>query len=206
MDVSRPYLALCPTLDSEVLSVLAGTSRPLTGREIARLTGRTSHSGVLDVLNRLSEHGLVDRGEAGRALLYTLNRDHLAAPAVDVLSGMRNELLNRIRHAVGIWEVQPIHVSVFGSAARGSGDTRSDIDLFIVRPDGVGPNQPQWRAQLDGLAESIERWTGNHVGLAEVGETDVARLRNDEPPILDELRRDAISLHGSEIGALLGPS
>jgi hypothetical protein len=30
---ARPYKAICPTLDSEVLSVLAGTSRPLTGRE-----------------------------------------------------------------------------------------------------------------------------------------------------------------------------
>lgn len=74
MDVTRPYTAICPTLDNDVLSVLGGTSRPLTGREVSRLASRKSHTGVRAVLNRLSEHGLVDRTEAGRALLFTLNR------------------------------------------------------------------------------------------------------------------------------------
>jgi len=76
MDVAHPYTAVCPTLDSDVLSVLAGTTRPLTGREVARMLSRASHSGVLNVLNRLAEHGLVDRQEAGRAFLFTLNREH----------------------------------------------------------------------------------------------------------------------------------
>lgn len=73
----------------------------MTGREVARLVGRNSHSGVLDVLNRLAEHGLVERQEAGRAFLYKLNRDHLAAPAVEVLANMRSELLSRLRRATG---------------------------------------------------------------------------------------------------------
>src|ERR1700689_3504474 len=119
MDVSKPHTAICPTLDSDVLAVLAGTTRPLTGREIARLTGRTSHRGVLEVLHRLVEHGLVERQEAGRALLFTLNREHLAAPAVEVIAGMRAELLRRIRNTVSAWKVEAIHVSIFGSTARG---------------------------------------------------------------------------------------
>ena len=106
MDVARPYAALCPTLDAGVLSVLAGTTRPLTGREIARLVGRRSHSGVLDTLDRLTEHGLVDREEAGRAFLFTLNREHLAAPAVDLLAQMRGELLDRLTHLVDSWKIR----------------------------------------------------------------------------------------------------
>ena len=204
MDVARPYTTICPTLDSGVLSVLAGTTRPLTGREIARLVGRPSHSGVLDALNRLAEHGLVDRQEAGRALLFTLNREHLAAPAVDVLAGMRTELLNRLRNAIGAWEIAPVHVSLFGSAARGEGDTRSDIDLFVVRPSSVTEEEPRWRAQLDLLARQVERWTGNRAGIAEAAESEISRLRTDAPPIVDELRSDAIALAGSEATALLG--
>ena len=69
MDVARPYTAVCPSLDGEVLRVLSGTASALTGREVARLTGRSSHSGVLSVLNRLTEHGLVTRIESQNAYI-----------------------------------------------------------------------------------------------------------------------------------------
>lgn len=204
MDVAHPHTAICPTLDSGVLSVLAGTTRPLTGREVARLLGRPSHSGVLNALKRLAEHGVVDRQEAGRALLFTLNREHLAAPAVDVLAGMRSELLRRLRGEVGSWEVAPVHISMFGSAARGEGDASSDIDLFIVRSEGVGDEDQRWRDQLDHLARQVQRWTGNRAGIAEVGEEEIARLRGEEPPIVAELRSDAITIAGAEVAVLLG--
>lgn len=204
MDVAHPYMAICPALDSEVLNVLAGTSRPITGREVARLMGRSSHSGVLVVLNRLAEHGLVDRQEAGRAFLFTLNREHLAAPAVVVLAGMRTELLDRLRQAIAAWEVTPVHASLFGSMARGEGDAQSDIDLFIVRPYDVAEEDTRWRGQIDILARQVQRWTGNHAGIAELAEAEIKRLRKSEPPIVDELRSNAIALSGPEVTALLG--
>jgi predicted nucleotidyltransferase len=186
------------------LATLARTTRPLTGREVARLTGRRSHAGVLDVLNRLAEHGLVEREEAGKAFLYTLNRDHLAAPAVDILAGMRIELLARLSDSIEAWQVAPSHVSLFGSAARGEGDTESDIDLFIVRPKGVSEDDARWRTQLEVLARQVQSWTGNHASVAEASEDELGRFRRDAPPILDELRADAIVLTGAEIRDLLG--
>jgi predicted nucleotidyltransferase len=203
VNVSQPYSAVCPTLDGEVLQVLAGTTMLMTGREVARLTGRSSHSGVLDVLHRLTEHGLVTRVALNRAFLFALNREHLAAPAVDVLVGMRAELMNRIRRAAGAWEIAPTNLSVFGSAARGDGDTRSDIDLFVVRPRGVDADNIGWRAQLEDLSSQIMRWTGNYAGIVEVAETEIAQLRTDERPIVAALRADAISLGGCEIDRLL---
>jgi hypothetical protein len=203
MDIAHPYTALCPTLDSGVLSVLAGTTRPLTGREVARLLGRSSHSGVLNALNRLSEHGLVDRQEAGRALLFTLNREHLAAPAVAVLAGMRLELFNRLRAAISGFQIAPVHVSLFGSTARGEGSIHSDIDLFVVRPSEVDDDDPQWRAQIDLLARQVQRWTGNRAGIAETAEAEIERLRAEAPPIVAELRADAITLTGPDVTTLL---
>jgi predicted nucleotidyltransferase len=204
MDVSAPYTAICPTLDSEVLAVLAGTTRPLTGREVARLTGRTSHRGVADVLNRLVEHGVVKRQEAGRALLFTLNREHLATPAVEILADMRGELLRRIHNLVDAWQTEIVHLSVFGSMARGDGATQSDIDLFVVRPDRVPDDDPQWRKQLDDLAERIERWTGNRASIAETAESEIEPLLDEDRPIVTELRTDAITVNGRDIRALLG--
>lgn len=203
MDVSRPYTVLSPSLDSTVLAVLGRTTRALTGREIARLAGRSSHSGALDVLNRLADEGLVDRREAGRAWLYTLNREHLAAPAVEVLVGMQAQLLERIRAAIAAWQVEPVHASLFGSVARGDGDANSDIDVFLVRPALVDEEDRVWVEQRDELATQIRRWTGNPAGLAELGEEELQHVREQAPPIVGELRRDAIALHGPPIAELL---
>jgi DNA-binding transcriptional ArsR family regulator len=202
MDVARPYAAVCPKLDGEVLRVLAGTTRLLTGREITLLTGKTSHSGVMAVLSRLVEHGLVEQVELNRASLYALNRDHLAAPAVELLMGMREELIDRIRRELAAWQIAPVHASLFGSTARGDGNTRSDIDLFVVRPNDVDEDEPAWCSQIDDLRTRILQWTGNSAGIVQVAESRVTRLLDDAPPIADELRSDAIVLHGPEIDAL----
>jgi predicted nucleotidyltransferase len=204
MDVARPYTAICPTLSGEVLRVLAGTTRGLTGREVARLTGRSSHSGVLDVLNRLTEHGLVERVELNRAFLFALNREHLAAPVVEALAGLRAELFDRIARALDAWPVAPVHVSLFGSAARGDGDTQSDIDLFVVRPTAIAEEDPRWREQLAELASSVERWTGNRAAILEASETELTQLAEDERPIVAQLRADAIILRGLDASSLFG--
>jgi len=203
VDVSRPYTAVSPSLDGEVLRALAGTTMLQTGRQVAHLTGRSSHSGVLDVLNRLTEHGLVTRVELNRAYLYALNREHLAAPAVIALAGLRAELFDRIRDELGTWPISPVHASLFGSTARGDGDTHSDIDLFVVRPATIPEEDPRWREQLDGLADKIRGWTGNRASILEKPETELAQLQAEGRPILAELRSDAIVLSGSDIPTLL---
>ncbi len=203
VDVAHPYKAVCPSLDGDVLKVLAGTTMGLTGREVALLTGRSSHAGVLRVLNRLTEHGLVDRVDLNRAFLFTLNRDHLAYPAVVTLAGMRVALLDKLQEELEAWEIPPLHASLFGSAARGDGDARSDIDLFIVRAEEVDQEDPRWREQLSALESKISRWTGNRVAALEVPEGEVERLVAEDRPIIGELRADAIALAGPPIAALL---
>lgn len=86
----------------------------------------------------------------------------------------------------------------------GEGNTESDIDLFIVRPNDVSEDDDRWRSQIDRLAADVLRWTGNHVGIAEVAEPEIDRLERDQPPILAELRSDAIALSGPEVVELLG--
>src|SRR5215210_1035692 len=137
MDLSRPHSALIPTLDGDVLIVLAGTTRPLTGRDVARLARRGSQRAVADVLDRLSSQGLVERQQAGRAYLHSLNRKHLLASLVEELGGVWIKLLGCLRETLASWDVAPVHVSLFGSAARRDGGIESDIDVFVVRPDGV---------------------------------------------------------------------
>ncbi|HEY5815847.1 MAG TPA: nucleotidyltransferase domain-containing protein [Solirubrobacterales bacterium] len=203
MNVAKPFEAVSAGVDADVLVALAGSTMPRSGREVARRAKRSA-TGVQYALDRLVEHGLVDRLEAGRTFLYTLNRSHLMAPVVEQMAESRNELIQRLRNEIGAWRTPPVHVSLFGSAARGDGDTGSDIDLFVVRPEGADPDDPGWLEQVDGLAESVRAWTGNNAGIVEISEEELVQLRRDPPPVIDELRHDAIDLGGKPTRNLLG--
>jgi hypothetical protein len=204
MDVGHPYAVLTGGgLEGEVLQVLAGTTKPLTGRQVARLAQRGSDRGVRLALNRLVEQGLVDTVDAPPAVLYSLNREHIAAPVALALVGLRGALLDRLRDALSAWRVPAVHASLFGSAARGDGDTDSDIDLFVVRPAKVSAEDPVWREQLEALERDVRRWTGNHAGVSEVGGDELTRLASERPPVVAELERDAVTLAGADARRLL---
>jgi Sugar-specific transcriptional regulator TrmB/Nucleotidyltransferase domain len=202
MDVAKPYKVISPTIDTELLVALASVREPRSGRQLAEEIGR-SRTGVQHVLNRLVTEGLAHRVGAGRAFLYTFNYDHLLAGAVREMAGARGQLVLRLRELVAGWTIEPLHVSLFGSAARGDGDAGSDIDLFLVRPGRIEAEDPQWRGQLDDLAERVHEWTGNDAGIVELEEQRLAGLRRRRPPALRELDRDAIDIAGSPAGKLL---
>lgn len=204
MDVSRPYSSVVPSLDGDVLRVLASSELGLTGREVATRSNRTSHSGVLKVLDRLTEQGLVEQVELNRTHLYSMNREHLAAPAVEILMSMRNSLIERMRTLSGEWSAPATHLSLFGSAARGDGDVESDIDLFAVREDSLADTDPLWIGQVEDLRTSAEQWTGNSTSFIEMSETRLGRLATEGAPILEELLRDGVLLAGRSLRTLTG--
>lgn len=202
MNLSLPYTVALPKTDGQVLSALAGTTKPLGGREVARIAG-VSQNGAWKALRRLVDQGVViEEPAGGRALLYTLNRDHLAADPIIALTRLRSILIARLKEEVAGWEVPPIHASVFGSAARGDGDTESDIDILIVRPRDVAEEDDQWRSQIDSLATSVHSWTGNHAGIAEIPERDLSRLRRERPAVIEDVVADGIGLVGDEPSTL----
>jgi predicted nucleotidyltransferase len=203
MDLSSPYAAVLSPAEGPILAVLAGTTKALSGREVARLSG-VSVNGAWKALQRLAEHGLVNEEPAGgRTTLYSLNRDHLAAEAIISLTRLRSSLVSRIKEQLASWEIQPVHASLFGSAARGDGDTASDIDIFVVRPKGVDEEDTKWRSQLDELADAVRSWTGNHAGISEIPGSELARLRRERPPVAEDVERDGITLFGEPASTLL---
>lgn len=202
MDLTYPYRAISPTIDAELLVALSGSRESRSGRELAQLIGR-SQTGVQHVLERLVEEGLVERQKAGRAFLYSFNFEHLLAPAVQEMAKVRVELVSRLRELIEAWDVAPIHASLFGSAARGDGDAKSDIDLFVVRPKATDEDDEEWRSCVEDLTESVERWTGNVASIIELPEDKLPALRKRRPPVLSGLTRDAIDLAGLPVRKLL---
>lgn len=194
-----------PTVDSDVLVVLTQSTKPRTGREVARFAER-SQDATQKVLDRFVEHGLVLGRDAGRARVYTLNWNHVAAEPIAELANLRARLFRRLREVFESWHPVPLHVSVFGSAARGDGDLDSDIDIFMVRPASIDEDDGEWRGQVAALADHVFEWTGNHAGIAEIDEDELARLWRERPAILDSLRADAVDIYGLPTRSFLGQS
>ena len=200
MDLALPLRSLVPSLDADVLAVLAGTESELGISAIVRLAGRGSRAGAAHVLDRLVLHGLVHARRGNIGYLYSFNREHVLAPLVTEGLEVRQRVL--VRLADEVKGLGPLHASVFGSFARGEGNAESDIDLFIVVRPGVDPHG-EWSDRLRAVQDRVEAFLGN--GLEPLvmtvdGLTDVVAA---EEPIVGSLREESITLAGPDFGALM---
>jgi DNA-binding transcriptional ArsR family regulator len=161
VDFRNTLRTVVPTLEADVLRVLAPADKAFTGRDIARRAEGVSHEGVRQALARLVRQGVVESERAGSATLYRLNREHLAAPHIVALATLRQRLIEELRVAIAAWTIQPVVAAVFGSVARGEADAMSDIDLLIVRDPATGVDDGVWREQVATLELSASVWTGN---------------------------------------------
>jgi predicted nucleotidyltransferase len=134
MNFSDPSLTISPTLDGSILIALDNAGKPLTVSEVAVTSTRGSEIGIRKAIGRLVTQGIVTVAEIGRTRVYSLNRNHVAAGIVTELTQLRSETWRRVSRQLEKWEVSPLYASVFGSAARGDGDSESDIDLLLIRP------------------------------------------------------------------------
>ena len=219
MNLSDPSQAITPTLDGPVLAVLARAGRPLTVGEVAAESVRGSEIGIRRCLARLVDQGIVRATEMGRNRVHQLNREHLAAPAAVLLGDLRPELWKRLRGELRRWNVAPYHACVFGSAARGDGGDKSDIDILLIHPLFPGdPDIPRqatvlrsmvdkfsappfwskkhaalWTRQVDRLRERVMSWTGNRLQVVDVSYAEWIGRPSDDG-IWAEIERDAIDI------------
>lgn len=100
-------------------------------RELARLTG-TSAGSLHRELARLAEAGLITRSERGNQVLYQANR---ACPVFAELAGLFRKtggVADVLRAALAGLADRIRFALVFGSVARGSETTHSDVDVLVV--------------------------------------------------------------------------
>jgi len=192
MILDRPLLTVSPTVDGDVLAVLARADAEFTAPRIQTLIGRHSVPGVRKALHRLVRQGVVGTERSGRTMRYWLNREHVAANAIVELASLSESVIERIRAAVAEWSVQPVVVSLFGSAARGDMGPDSDIDVFMVRPaDSV--DEDAWDDQIAEIERLVSAWTGND---ARVLAYRPSELHGRRDPVLQEIERDGIHIAG----------
>lgn len=185
MQFGRPLATVTPTLDGDVLAVLARHEATYTTGQLHRVLTRHSEEGIRKALRRLATQGVVLSERVGNAFAYRLNRDHLAAQHIIGLAQLQQTFLERLRDHLESWKSPPTYAAVFGSAARGSMAADSDLDLLLVRPDNT--DDDQWEAQVDTLVATVTRWIGNDVRPLEFAAAELADHGRDEPVLRDVL-------------------
>jgi predicted nucleotidyltransferase len=183
-------------VDGDVLAALARADASFTGRGLHRVIGRYSADGVRKSLERLVEQGIVDVEDVGRAKTYRLNRQHLAADHLIKLARLFETFVEKLRTRLVAWNPSPDYAALFGSAARSDMRPDSDIDLFVVRPEGVDGDDPRWATRLRTLSSDATRWIGNDVRVLEMSAVEVRAGLRTRSRVLASIRQEGIRLMG----------
>lgn len=196
MNLSKPLTSLIPSLEGDVLTVLAGADYAFTGRQIHRVIGKNSQVGVSKVLIKLTAQGLVTTEPAGSSNIYRLNREHLLAKYVIGAANVRAEFYQRLGEEVATWPLSPECVAIFGSSNRKDMTPESDVDVFISRSPAIDFGNPAWRGQLTDFSLKVERWTGNVFQIFEVGYEDIRKELAVKDDVIYSIIEQGVVVYG----------
>ena len=205
VDLSNPINAIIPSLEGQVLRVLAHSTEPLSGSRVAELATTGSNPGVRTALNRLVRHGTVLARRSGPSILYTANRDHLAWPAIEravqvtdaALATLEGRVSDLVREHLGAHDADRTTVAVFGSVGRASSTLDSDIDLVAVFPDSVDAAMVE--QLVDAVTRNVERWTGNACNIYDVNSTRLEQMIAARDPIIESWSAEARTFLGPDL-------
>ena len=141
--------------------------------------------------------------KAGSAQMVSLNRAHLAAEPLILLGRTRARFVTRLTGELSGWSGLA-GAWLFGSAARGSGDRESDVDVLLVAERSI--DTAAWADSTARIMSDIHAWTGNQAQLVEHTSRSFAQLVRHRNPLVDAIREDGISLTPGSDALLRGLS
>ena len=193
MELHRPLATVTPTLDGDVLAVLAQHDVTFTTGQIHRILSHSSEEGIRKVLRRLARQGVVLADRVGHSYAYRLNAEHVAAEPIRALARLPATLLDRLERHVAMWQHPPAYAAVFGSVAQGTMTVDSDLDLILVKDPAW--DEEVWERQVNELAEAVSRWTGNDARVIEFTTTELSAARHEA--VLQDVLDHGLTVAGS---------
>ena len=198
MQLTKPFATVTPTLDGDVLTVLASADVTFTISQIQRILTTASGEGIRKVLTRLTAQGVVLHDQVGRTNTYRLNTEHLAAEPIMALSQLTSTFLNRLEEHLGRWGAELKYAALFGSAATGRMTLDSDIDLLLVRAAASDHDGDDvWEQQVAELARQVTAWTGNDGRIVEYTEDELRAAAAASEPLLEDVSEQGLTVAGT---------
>jgi predicted nucleotidyltransferase len=176
-----------------------------TGRALARAAGVEAKRAA-EALRELVDAGLIDRRRAGRAFLYSLNRDNytvgeILVPAFVNERDWLQRLGRELRHFIpGIDSV-----ILYGSWSKGKAQPRSDVDLLLVTRENIGKNQAvRLRARADEIRPQMSERYGRSVSLLILGPDELRLGLRKRDRFIREILEGGQVLAGSTLAEVVG--
>lgn len=121
-----------------ILRLLTVQTAPLTGRQVADLTG-LSPAGASRALEHLSRLGVVSRRRVGRAVTHELQRESVIVRTIvlPIIEAERHLLAEMVSELSDMFAGCAESVVLFGSVGRGEPETGSDVDVLVIVADEV---------------------------------------------------------------------
>ncbi|UFS60254.1 nucleotidyltransferase domain-containing protein [Subtercola endophyticus] len=196
MNLSHPLDDLVGRNAGRLLERLASVADGLTGRRLAELS-ETPVGTTQRALAHLEHVGLVRSRQVGRAILHTLNRDHLLWAVLSEAMNSRASLEQRIAERGQQLGGVGTTVALYGSTARNSADGDSDIDLLVLWDESL--SQDKRDGLLAALSDDVSNLTGNPTELVDISAADLKRLVSANDPLVASWKRDARTLSGPDL-------
>lgn len=178
-----------------LLRYLILSGRETTGRDLARSVG-IDHKACLSSLAELWREGIIHQRRVGRAWFHSLNADfplvrEALVPLFDWERNLPERLARDIRKGLGR---QVLSVFLYGSTAKGTDTSRSDIDLLLVARDRA--SIPALQEKADEMSSDIIRNYSRVPQLAymDAGEFAAKFVKSDS--LLMEILRSGHLLDG----------
>lgn len=188
MRFDEAFGGLIPGARGAVLAALLRTGTPLTGRQVHGLVrDEFSLWSVQQALATLVELGVVESRPVGRAMVHTINEDHVTVQPLRVLLDPVAALREAVHGVVGS---SVDAVILFGSVARGEANAGSDIDLVVLA-------SPDWGGRTE-LEDAVRARLGNDCDVLVFTPQEFSRLAaTGEEPVLADILSDGVLLLGS---------
>lgn len=188
MRFDEAFGGLIPGARGAVLAALLRTGTPLTGRQVHGLVrDEFSLWSVQQALATLVELGVVESRPVGRAMVHTINEDHVTVQPLRVLLDPVAALREAVHGVVGS---SVDAVILFGSVARGEANAGSDIDLVVLA-------SPDWGGRTE-LEDAVRARLGNDCDVLVFTPQEFSRLAaSGEEPVLAEILSDGVLLLGA---------
>jgi len=210
LDLDHPLALVTPTIDGDVLALLARTEEEFTPGEIQQQLGYASVQGIRNVLARLVTQGIVVQERVRGVLVFSICSEHLATPYLQALAHLADELADRVSDQMARWlppprfaclsqrrPVPPDRPATRGRGAPRRSPTPECLQLLIVPPDDLAKSlRPAWTAGVKDLQRRVTEWTGTKLVVRQLDVAGLTRSFYDGEEFLDQSINEGRVLFG----------
>lgn len=192
-----------------ILRVLLRREDELSGREVARQSGVSSHT-AYRALEELADLGIVHRETSPAEHQFSINRRHILVK--NGLEGLFSAERRAVDQAFDTLQTTCSRLSretkadiraawLFGSAMRGEDRPSSDLDLLIVTDGSEGTNE--LREELVEIGDDFRNDFGLQLSPVVLTVERLREMDADEAPLTRSVRSDARRVFGSRVREVL---